>query len=236
MWGIDLNKVSNINNGVMQIAQKYLNAAGCLVMKTYQGLLEEEISQILRIYFKDVNLVKTKPKIPPEMKKTKENMGFFQAAEKELYLIATGFMLSDSLELRKIRQIEEEESRIKTKEDQEKFNAKMDKEIEKIMAEINEIAGSIFHILKNLIKIVDPKKEIKEEDMKKAFEDMVEEEEKKLYGRSLKGITLEKIVQEYKEKLEDLEKGKINPEPESDHVFFNILLVRILISLYRKNL
>jgi len=131
-----MDQMSQINSGVIKVCQKYLNASGNFIMKTYKGMLEDLVFPFLKLLFKDLMLVKAISAISESKPKTGlERM----EQEKEVYIIGKGYALSSSNYIQKAAQIKEEYRAALTDDKKKKeFIKKGAKEMEQLTKLLKE--------------------------------------------------------------------------------------------------
>ena len=106
-------------------------------MKIIQGPLEDMMTELMKIYFREVLIVRPTAAMSESEAKTElEKL----ARSSEAYLLAKGYMQSDSQELRKIKQMREEMRGATTKEDEARVKKKWEEEGEEMKKQILEEA------------------------------------------------------------------------------------------------
>lgn len=133
--GIKMEQVAKINAGVIKVCNKYLNASGNFIMKTYRGTVEEVLFPFLKPLFKDLMLVKAisaMSEVKPEswMEKLEQ--------DKEMYIVGRGYFVNPNNYMRKVMKVKEEYSKATTEKKKKEFDMKAEKEIEKITKLLKE--------------------------------------------------------------------------------------------------
>eukprot|EP00826_Nyctotherus_ovalis_P033082 TRINITY_DN2668_c0_g1_i20.p3 TRINITY_DN2668_c0_g1~~TRINITY_DN2668_c0_g1_i20.p3 ORF type:complete len:138 (-),score=47.55 TRINITY_DN2668_c0_g1_i20:751-1164(-) len=106
------------------MCNKYLNASGNFIMKTYRGTVEDVLYPFLKSLFKDLMLVKAISEVKPGSRMEKLEQ------DKEMYIVGRGYFVNPNNYMRKIMRIKEEYSKATTEKKKE-FNKKVEKEIER---------------------------------------------------------------------------------------------------------